>query len=220
MSFFDEGDPEPGVRMAMAHRRPAPLAAMSPDWPCRHYPGSRHGLPPRLVGFLYALLRDGAESPGDVEQLAINVRDIRPAPGTVYTNPHLESYARSLAGYMLNQEEHPVKPSIGRIVIYRSRTGNYDVPAIINCTTDTIYPPGVEAGYVPALSSDQHVHLTVCSPGKPGMRKDADDFKVESEHGRSENVSGTYQEWDIALHDPTVEAEGPQPGTWRWPERV
>lgn len=107
-------------------------------------------------------------------------------------------------------------PTIGRIVIYRSRTGDYDVPAIVNCTTGTLNTKGVEAGHVPDLSSDRHVHLTVLTPGKPGMRRDAGDFKVESPHGRGENVSGCYQEWDIAQGEPGP----PQPGTWRWPERV
>lgn len=105
-------------------------------------------------------------------------------------------------------------PTIGRIVIYRSRTGDYDVPAIVTATQETLNPKGVEAGFVPALSSEDHVHLTVFTPGMPGMRRSAEDFKVESEHGVSENVAGCYQEWDI----PFV-AEG-SPGSWRWPVRA
>jgi hypothetical protein len=108
-----------------------------------------------------------------------------------------------------------MKPTIGRIVIYRSRTGDYDVPAMIVGTVDTLNPKNVEAGYLPGLSSDEHVHLVVFTPGPPGKRAAAADFKTESEHGRSENVSGTYQEWDIPR---TVVHPGP--GTWRWPERV
>lgn len=109
------------------------------------------------------------------------------------------------------------KPTIGRIVIYRSRTGDYDVPAVINATVDTLSSKGVELGRVPTLSSPEHVHLTVLTPGKPGYRGAAADFKVESEHGRSENVAGTYQEWDIPhLYDGYTDAD---PGTWRWPER-
>lgn len=104
-----------------------------------------------------------------------------------------------------------MKPTIGRIVVYRSRTGAYDVPAIVNCTTATINPRGVDAGHVPPLSSDEHVHLTVLTPGMPGLREGADDFLAESPHGRSENVAGTYQEWDIG--------PGDGPGQWRWPER-
>lgn len=110
-----------------------------------------------------------------------------------------------------------MKPTIGRIVIYRSRTGDYDVPAIITATTETLNPKGVELGHVPPLSSDQHVHLTCFTAGKPGLRRGAEDFKVESAHGRSENVAGCYQEWDIPLHASVVQ---PDPGTCRWPERV
>lgn len=116
------------------------------------------------------------------------------------------------------------KPSIGRIVTYRSRTGDYDVPAIINCTVDSINEKGVALGHVPDLSGDEHVHLTVFTPGKPGKRRDADNFKVESEHGRSENVAGCYQEWDIPFYGgPTSdlpEGEEIPPGSWRWPEKV
>lgn len=110
-------------------------------------------------------------------------------------------------------------PTIGRIVIYRSRTGDYDVPAIINATAETLNAKGVELGHVPPLSRDTHVHLTVFTPGKPGMRRGATDFLVESEHPRGENVAGCYQEWDIpfdGLADPNV----PTPGTWRWPTRA
>lgn len=115
-----------------------------------------------------------------------------------------------------------MKPSICRVVVYRSRTGDYDVPAIITAVRETLNPKGVELGHVPDLSSDTHVHLTVFTPGKPGMRRDADDFLVESEHGRGENVSGCYQEWDIPFWQPGVDGEQrasshPWPGSWRWP---
>jgi len=119
-----------------------------------------------------------------------------------------------------------MKPTIGRIVIYRSRTGDYDVPAVITATRETLNRKGAELGHVPDLSSDGHVHLTVLTPGKPGERRDAADFKVESEYERSENVAGCYQEWDIPQQlDLPPEATAvldpePAPGTWRWPERV
>lgn len=83
------------------------------------------------------------------------------------------------------------------------------MPAIITCTTDSIFEPGVEAGHVPALSSDTHVHLTCFTSGKPGMRREG-----LGDATLSENVAGCYQEWDRAF-DP----EG-GPGTWRWPTRV
>lgn len=105
------------------------------------------------------------------------------------------------------------KPTIGRIVVYRSRTGSYDVPAVVNCTTATLNPEGVARGYVPPLSSDEHVHLTVFTPGQSGLRSEAPDFLVEPVHGRDENHGGTYREWDIAY-----DADG-GPGTWRWPGR-
>lgn len=112
------------------------------------------------------------------------------------------------------------KISIARMVVYRSRTGNYSVPAVVNCTADSIYQPGVEAGFVPPITAIDNVHLTVFSPGRPGMRIDAGEqpgteaFVVPSKYPISENVSGCYQEWDI----PYDEAGGP--GTWSWPARV
>lgn len=116
----------------------------------------------------------------------------------------------------------PQKPMIGRIVWYRSRTGNYTVPAMITCTVETLAPIGLklweeskgQAG-VPPLTGPDRVHLAVFTPGIPGMRADAQDFVVESEFPRSENVAGTYQEWDIPLDESGDHA----PGTWRWPER-
>ncbi len=114
-----------------------------------------------------------------------------------------------------------MKPTIGRIVIYRSRTGDYDMPAIITATAETLNPKGVELGHIPPLSSDGHVHLTCFTAGKPGIRRGAEDFKVESQHGRSENVSGCYQEWDVpADHFPSARSGAESPGTWRWPTRV
>lgn len=121
------------------------------------------------------------------------------------------------------------KPSIGRIVIYRSRTGNYDVPAIVTATVATLAEVGVKMWHetdgkqgVPPLSSDLHVHLNVQTPGIPGLRAAAQDFEVESPHGRSENVNGVYQEWDIPFFDAEAADSSipPTPGSWRWPERV
>ena len=79
--------------------------------------------------------------------------------------------------------------------------------------------------HVPALSGDKHVHLTCFTAGKPGMRRGAQDFRVESKHPRSENVAGCYQEWDISFHAGGNQPLGelpiaPAPGTWRWPERA
>src|ERR1700723_851989 len=126
----------------------------------------------------------------------------------------------------MSSDRRTMKPTMGRIVIYRSRTGDYDVPAIVTATTETLNQKGVEAGYVPPLSSDQHVHLTVLSPGTGGLREEAAYFLVKSEHPVSENVSGCYQEWGIAPWSSPADGEQPasdwtpEPGTWRWPERV
>lgn len=111
--------------------------------------------------------------------------------------------------------------TIGRVVIYRSRTGDYDVPAIVTATTRTLNPAGVESGGVPALTDHDYVHLTVLTPGLPGQREEAENLavsKAESEGApRSENVAGTYQEWDVPK---ASTASSPEPGSWRWPNRV
>lgn len=64
-------------------------------------------------------------------------------------------------------------PTIGRIVVYRARTG-FVVPAVIAATRETLYGPGVQlfrdsngTRGVPPLSSPEHVHLVVFSPGLP-----------------------------------------------------
>jgi hypothetical protein len=108
------------------------------------------------------------------------------------------------------------RPSICRMVVYRSKTGAYDVPAVINCTIDTISEEGVRLGHVPPLTSDVHVHLTVFTPGKPGTAREGNEVNPAQ-------TSGTYQEWDVPLSGsfaaPT-EGDEPMLGTWRWPERV
>ena len=117
--------------------------------------------------------------------------------------------------------------AIGRIVWYRSRTGNYSCPAMITATVETLYQPNVDAGYIAALSSPEHVHLTVMTPGKPGKRATPEDFEVVSEHPIQDNVGGLYQEFDIPFWPLEVSAIGisspdsPQaPGTWTWPVRL
>lgn len=123
----------------------------------------------------------------------------------------------------------PQKPSICRIVVYRSRTGNYSVPAVVTATEDSLYRPGVEGGFVPDLSSPMHVHLTVFTPGLPGMRVTAEDFEAPVPEGQviSENVAGCYQEWNVPfealrLGGPVDDPHHlvPSAGTWHWPPRV
>jgi hypothetical protein len=113
---------------------------------------------------------------------------------------------------------HTRQPTIGRIVIYRSRTGTYDLPAIITSTVETLFMENVEKGMIPGLSSPDHVHLTVFSPGPYGPGKKASDaeFKSTSPHGRNENQGGSYTEWDIEHAEVEAGVE-PRPGTWRWP---
>lgn len=87
-----------------------------------------------------------------------------------------------------------MKPTIGRIVIYRSKTGNYSCPAIITATHETLWPEGVERGDVPALSSSEHVHLHVFTPG----------------------AQEAYPEFDVPF-DSTEDYGEPAPGSWSWP---
>lgn len=121
-------------------------------------------------------------------------------------------------------------PTIGRIVIYRSRTGLYSCPAVICATQATLYQPNVEAGHLPDLSSDTHVHLSVFTPGKPG-HVSAETAAQHPELIRDPAPAGLYQEWDIPQWDWTRDEEpssreghwsyDEQPaGTWAWPARV
>jgi hypothetical protein len=116
-----------------------------------------------------------------------------------------------------------MKPTIGRIVIYRSRTGDYDVPAIVTATQATLNRKGVEGyvlGYVPDLSSEEHVHLTVFTPGIPGdvgHAVEEAEFKVRGAQPAQPNMGGSYPEWGIP---PALDGGDVAPGTWRWPERV
>lgn len=104
------------------------------------------------------------------------------------------------------------KPTIGRIVTYRSKTGDYDLPAIITGTRETMSAAGLaradaEEGERLILSTETHVHLHVFTPG----------------------AQGSYQEHNVPMH-PTTLAEHigvrretraqPEPRTWRWPERI
>lgn len=86
---------------------------------------------------------------------------------------------------------------LGATVHYVSRTGSYEVPAIVTANAMTINQANVDLGLLPGLQNEGRVHLLVMSPGPSGRRAGATDFKVESQHGRSENQGGTYTEWDI-----------------------
>ncbi|GGK32268.1 hypothetical protein GCM10010124_26300 [Pilimelia terevasa] len=96
------------------------------------------------------------------------------------------------------------KPTLGRIVHYRGKQGYQAArAAIVTATEETLDPRGVEAGHVPALTDDTHVHLWVYSPGD----------------------SGGFAEYNVAPgrpDDPLTQATAANipPGTWCWPPRI
>jgi hypothetical protein len=95
------------------------------------------------------------------------------------------------------------KPTLGRIVHYRGKQGLFALrAAIVTATIDSLDHRGVSSGAVPALDSDEHVHLWVFTPGELGGFAE---FNV----GRGEATAG-----DEATAD-TI-----PPGTWCWPPRV
>lgn len=113
------------------------------------------------------------------------------------------------------------EPTIGRIVVYRSRTGAWSVPAIVAATQDTLNRELVEGGYCPDLSGSRCVHLVVFSPGRPMTAQEQVErqanFVAPSEHGADVNMGGTFREWDVRMG--TNDGPTQEPGTWRWPVR-
>lgn len=108
--------------------------------------------------------------------------------------------------------EVPAGLGIGRIVVYRSRTGSYDLPAIVNCTVATLDQEGVNQGHVPELTAPARVHLTVFTCGIPGTAREGNEVNEGA-------LGGSYQEFNIPQFVPTgAEGEEIVPGTWRWPE--
>jgi len=91
-----------------------------------------------------------------------------------------------------------VIPTLGRIVHYRGKQGFHTMrAAIVTCDVNSLDPRGVEAGVIPALDSDQHVHLWVFTPGE----------------------AGGFTEYNVAPGEP--DGDGLiAPGTWMWPPRV
>lgn len=181
-------------------------------------PESNDGFTVGPTGMMEQVVDTGMTPEQQAEQdiLAARVREAELAAAEVEKNIEQEhaQHMKRIQKEQKRLEDGTKGLAIGRIVEYRSRTGNYSVAAIVNCTVDSIYQPGVESGNVPALTSPDRIHITVFTPGKPGMRGDADNFVVASEEEVSENVAGCYQEWNIP-YDP----DG-GPGTWRWPARV
>lgn len=112
-----------------------------------------------------------------------------------------------------------MRPTIGRIVVYRSRTG-YDVPAMVAATQDTLVPKGLQIFEAsggkrgcPPLDSPDHLHLVCFTPGIPGVYP-------ESEGMPSTPAGGTFQEWNVPFFNPTLAASKPPAASWRWPERA
>ena len=96
-----------------------------------------------------------------------------------------------------------MKPALGSIVHYRGKRGLLAArAAVVTATVDTLDPRGVASGDVPALSSDEHVHLWVYTPG----------------------AQGGFAEFDVPRGEPAdgepVTAGTIPPGTWCWPPRV
>lgn len=84
-----------------------------------------------------------------------------------------------------------MKPTTGRILRYRGKIGYQAMrAAIVTADVHTLDPRGVEAGDVPALDSDEHVHLWVFTPGESG---------------------GGFTEYNVG--------PGDEPGQWSWPPR-
>lgn len=103
-----------------------------------------------------------------------------------------------------------MKPTLGRIVHYRGKQGLLAPrAAIVTATVDSLDPRGVEAGQVPPLDSDQHVHLWVWTPAAIGPNAAPGGFaefnvpRGQSADERAETTAGTIP-----------------PGTWCWPPRV
>ncbi len=108
------------------------------------------------------------------------------------------------------------RPTIGRIVIYRSRTGNYSVPAIITAAQDTLWEEGVLTGMVPPLSSPDHVHLHVITPGGQRSYQEHDVSPAGPRSGRRLDMRSGDQ---LAAGEQEDGAIRQNPRTWAWPTR-
>lgn len=83
-----------------------------------------------------------------------------------------------------------MRPTTGRVLRYRGKLGlNAVRAAIVTADVDTLDPRGVASGDIPALDSDQHVHLWVFTPGE----------------------RGGFTEYNVP--------PGTGPGQWHWPAR-
>lgn len=117
------------------------------------------------------------------------------------------------------EERLAVKPTLCRVVLYRSKTGRYSLAADVIGVQASLHRAGVDAGHVPDLDSDSHVHLLVKTPGRPGFRLPGTDPSIAADP-----MGGTYVEYNIPFWDPPADWYGDyesQPaGTWTWPPRA
>jgi hypothetical protein len=68
------------------------------------------------------------------------------ADGVVLVPPGRGLFGSTVGGAAVAAVEVEVpRPSIGRVVVFRSRTGVYDVPAVVTATVDSLVSAGVEA---------------------------------------------------------------------------
>jgi hypothetical protein len=111
-------------------------------------------------------------------------------------------------------------PAVGHVVLYRSRTGRYTLPAIVTATTTSLDPAGVEVGHVPALSGPHHVHLHVFTPGADQDYQEHDVAPCLVLHSdllpAGEGVVALH---DRADGDDPASPTGFTPGTWAVPAR-
>lgn len=94
-----------------------------------------------------------------------------------------------------------MKPTLGRIVHYRGKHGYQAMrAAVVTADVHSLDPRGVEAGDIPALDSDQHVHLWVFTPGE----------------------AGGFTEYNVPCGEPREHQPGQElpPGTWCWLPRA
>lgn len=93
-----------------------------------------------------------------------------------------------------------VIPTPGRDVLYRSKTGNYALPAKVSVTIDNLHIPSVEQGLIESLSSPIHAHLKVLNPGPEYVELNVPHATLHPEFDARSNPF--------------------PPGSWRWPDLV
>lgn len=97
-----------------------------------------------------------------------------------------------------------MKPRLGQIVLYRGKHGLQTMrAAIVTATAASLDQRGVDAGHVPPLTDDWHVHLWVWTPAASGPNE----------------ATGGFAEFDVAPGEPGADGLIP-PGTWCWQPTV